>query len=374
MSHTASSAFAPVGLRAATLLVAAQLFATLMDRPVETVRTGILAIHKTATPVSRVVIAVLNPANVKKYFMNDKLETFWESQLAVCDYLLKQVSYGTCSNKFLAELEKEMLVPNNVRVHGTLKGVSSISGYTVCLDFPANDRIAFLKKPTTNFLDGQRRVVRYRLEELIDFDNYWWFPLKDETQFSITLNFLPPFPDVDLVNLQISCNPHSVVGSDAAVTTNLHMEAVEDIDYLFLNLGVQQHPSPGIQLSITDFSDYHLENPVQSVFSPRREFPFPKLSLTARGALEYHATCRIRAEPANMRFLKCEQDILETRLFALSESIPSGSPCGVTVTDPNGQEIAITRTIRANFYTATAQVFYSPFSPGEEEGIMTVQA
>jgi hypothetical protein len=79
-------------------------------------------------------------------------------------------------------------------------------------------------------------------------------------------------------------------------------------------------------------------------------------------ALDFKVKTTITADPSNMVFLKCEQDILTAKLLVLSNSNPAGLPCGVTILDDKGLEIPIQRTVRSTILQATAQVMYSPFS------------
>lgn len=277
------------------------------------------------------------------------------------DYLLKEVSFSTCDNKFFGELEKEMLIPNNVNIHGRIKRATSIRDYKVRLGFPEEALVGFIKQPLSSTVEGKKRVLTYGLQDLINYDEYWWLPTGDETVFSVGLNLLPPFPDLHTVGLGIACRPDVAVGLETDVTSTVQIEAKEDVDNLFLKLSAARG-LPGVSVGITGYSDGPISEPQQSVFSPRTEFPFPRLSLRKGQTLEYEVKTKITANPSNMTFLRCEQDLLQARLLTLTHSLPNGPPCGVEVLDNQGQQIPVHRTVRSNIYQATAQIMYSPFS------------
>src|SRR5713101_4418120 len=150
------------------------------------------------------------------------------------EYLLKETSFSTCDNRFFGELEKEMLIPNNVNIYGRITGASSLKGYKVQLEFPEESAIGYIKQPASNTVQGDKRVLVYGLEDLLSFDDYWWLPLQGETEFSLLLNLLPPFPNLNPVDLQISCRPDVAAGLEADVTTTIRVEAEERIDNVFL--------------------------------------------------------------------------------------------------------------------------------------------
>src|SRR6266851_1790415 len=89
----------------------------------------------------------------------------------VVDYLLKEVSFSTCDNKFFGELEKEMLIPNNLNIHGRIKGATNLKDYTLRLEFQDETVIAYLKRPLSNRVEESKRVLTYNLEELINYDD-----------------------------------------------------------------------------------------------------------------------------------------------------------------------------------------------------------
>jgi hypothetical protein len=278
------------------------------------------------------------------------------------DYLLKEVSFSTCDNKFFGELEKEMLIPNNINIYGKIRGAISLRDYVVRLEFSGDAAIGYIKQPLSNSVEGNKRVLKYKLEDVINYDDYWWLPLNGETEFSVRLNLLPPFPDLKPVGLQISCRPDVAVGLEADVTTTIGIEAEEDIDQLSLKLSAPMRAMPGVFIAINGFSEDSVTEPRQSVVSPRNEFPVPAQNLKSGQTLDYKVKTRITADPANMLFLKCEQDILSARLLVLSNSTPTGLPCGVTILNDKGLEVPIHRTVRSTVLQATAQVMYSPFS------------
>ncbi len=284
------------------------------------------------------------------------------------EYLLKEVSFSTCDNRFFGELEKEMLIPNNVNIHGRLKGAANLKDHTLNLEFPEETVIGYIKKPLSNTIQGSKRVLTYRLDDLVNFDDYWWFPLKEETEFYLGLNLLPPFPSLNPLDLQITCRPDVAVGLESHVTTTIGLEAEEQIDNLFVKVGVPPQSLPGTSLSITQFSGDNISEPRQSVTSPSKGYPFPKLSLKKGESLEYKATVRISSDPSRMSFLRCQQDIASMRLLALSHSTPDAAPCSVAIIDGNGREIPVLNAIRSTILHANAQVMYSPFSVRKEAG------
>lgn len=284
----------------------------------------------------------------------------------VIEYLLKEVSFSTCDNKFFGELEKEMLIPNNINIYGRVRGATSARDYQVQLHFPGETAIGYIKRPLSNTVRGGDRILTYGLEDVINYEDYWWQPLKGETEFQIRLNLLPPFPELKPAGLQISCRPDVAVGLEAEVTTRIGIEAQEDIDQLSLKLSSPMRAMPGIFIAITGFSGDNLTEPRQSVIAPRNEYPIPVVSLKKTQMLDYEVKTKITADPSNMLFLKCEQDILTAKILALSNSSPEGSPCGVSVTDDQGSEIPVLKTVRSTILQATAQVMYSPFSINRE--------
>jgi hypothetical protein len=288
-----------------------------------------------------------------------------EDGLAI-DYLIKEVSFSTCDNKFFGELEKEMLIPSNISIYGKIVNAKNLHDYRVRLDFPSDAGIGYIKQPLSSTVENNRRVLTYRLEELVNFDDYWWLPLEGETQFSIRLNLLPPFPSVRPLGMQISCSPDVAVGLETDVTTKIRLEAEEDIDQIMLKLTAPMRSMPGVFIAITGYSDDTLTEPRQSVVSPQKRFPFPRLSIKKGQAREYEVKTRIVGDPSNMVFLKCEQDILTAKLISLSESTQSGPPCGVAVENDAGDAIPIQRIVRSTILQATAQVMYSPYSVRRE--------
>ena len=284
----------------------------------------------------------------------------------VVDYLLKEVSFSTCDNKFFGELEKEMLIPNNLNIYGRIKRANSLKDYRLRLEFPDETVIAYLKRPLSNTTDNGKRILTYRLEDLVNYDDYWWLPLGTETEFSLALNLLPPFPQLNPVDLEVSCRPDIAVGVEAYVTTTLRIKAEESIDQLFLTLSTP-FQSPGTSMAITEYSEDESRENRQTVTSPRKEFPFPRLSLKKGDTREYKVKTRIAADLTAMTSLKCQQDLLKAKLLLLSESAPSDLPCNVSVLDSQGREIPIERTMRSTVLHALAQIMYSPFSIHRED-------
>ncbi len=278
------------------------------------------------------------------------------------EYLIKEVSFSTCDNKFFGELENEMLIPNNISIYGKIKNAESLQNHLVRLEFPGETAVGYIKKPLNNTVENNNRVLTYELEELVNFEDYWWFPTRGETVFSLRLNLLPPFPDLKPVGLEMACRPDVAIGLGADVKTVIRLEAKENIDQLFLRLTAPMRAMPGMFIAITKYSDDTVKEPRQTVNSPRKTFPFPHLSMKKGRALDFEVTTRIEGDPSNMLFLKCEQDILSAKLLTLSESSAADLPCGVTVLNDQRQEIPIQRTVKSTILQATAQVMYSPFS------------
>jgi hypothetical protein len=285
-----------------------------------------------------------------------------QTESPVVDYLLKEVSFSTCDNKFFGELEKEMLIPNNLNIYGRVKGAVSLKGYKLRLEFPDETVIAYLKQPLSNTTEDGRRILTYQLEDLINYEDYWWLPTDSETEFSLALSLLPPFPKLNPVDLAIACRPDIVVGVEASVTTTVRIEAEEHIDNIFLTMSVPPFNSPGVTMAITDYSEDSITEPRQSVTSPTKKFPLPRLSMEPGNTKEYRVKTKILADITGMTSLKCQQDLLKTRLLLLSESTQSELPCAVTVLDDRDRPIPVTRTVRSTILQALAQVMYSPFS------------
>jgi len=283
------------------------------------------------------------------------------------DFLLKEVSYSTCDNKFFGELEKEMLIPNNIDIHGKIQGAKSLRNYNLRIDLPQETVIGYIKKPVSSNIQGDLRVLTYNLEDLINFEDYWWFQLQGETEFHLALNLLPPFPRLNPVDLQISCQPDIAVGLNTNITTKVRLEAEQHIDNIFLKFTAPVMPSPGVSMAISRFSGYEITEPRTTITSPKKEFPFPQLSLNPGQSLDYELVTKINADPSSMLFLRCQQDILSTRLVMLSKSTPADLPCAVTIADEEGHEIPILRTTRSTILQANAQIMYSPYSMRSEE-------
>jgi hypothetical protein len=280
----------------------------------------------------------------------------------IVDYLLKEISFSTCDNKFFGELEKEMLIPNNLNIYGKLKQATSLKGYRLKLEFPEETVIAYLKQPISNTLEGKKRVLTYDLEDLINYDDYWWLPTEADTDFSLPLNLLPPFPQLNPVDLAIACRPDIAVGVEANVTTTVRIEAEQHIDNMFLTMSVPPFYSPGVSMAITGYSEDSITDPRQFVTSPTRKFPFPRLSLDRGDTREYKVETKIKADVTGMTSLKCQQDLVKTRLLLLSDSTPMEPPCGITVLDDAGRPLPVEKTVSSTILQALAQVMYSPFS------------
>ena len=280
----------------------------------------------------------------------------------VVEYLLKEVSFSTCDNRFFGELEKEMLVPNNVNIFGRIRGATELENYRVRVKFLQDTTIGYIKKPVSDTIEENRKVLTYKLEDLINYDDYWWLPLKDETEFRIQLNLLPPFPQVTPVGVDVACRPDVVVGLNPDVTTTVRLQAVEDIDNISLALTAPQYAGPGVSMAITEYSDDSLDAPTQTVSSPRREYPYPRLSLRKGQTVEYKAKTRITSDPSKMNFLRCQQDIMNVKLLALSNTSPAAAPCAVSIVDENGNEMPVEKTVRSTVLQVNAQIMYSPYS------------
>ncbi len=87
----------------------------------------------------------------------------------VVDYLLKEISFSTCDNKFFGELEKEMLIPNNLNIFGRLTGATSLRNYRLRAEFPEDTNVAYLKRPASNSVENSKRILTYALEDLINY-------------------------------------------------------------------------------------------------------------------------------------------------------------------------------------------------------------
>jgi hypothetical protein len=285
----------------------------------------------------------------------------------VVDYLLKEISFSTCDNKFFGELEGEMLIPNNLNIYGRLKGATSLKGYSLRVEFPEETTIAYLRRPVSIVREDGKKVLTYNLEDLVNYDDYWWLPLQDETEFSLALNLLPPFQKLNPIDLHISCLPDIVVGVDAEVNTNVRIEAREHIDNLFLTMSTASFAAPGVSVTITEYSDDHLTEPKQTVTTPRKQFPFPKLSLKPSESREYRVKTRIKADLTSLTSLKCQQDLVRAKLVILSDSSPTEPPCNIAVLDDQENKVMVRTTMKSTILQAQAQIMYSPFSIRSEE-------
>ena len=285
----------------------------------------------------------------------------------VVEYLLKEISFSTCDNKFFGELEKEMLIPNNLNIYGRISGATDLHDYRLCAEFPEDIVLAYLKHPLSNTIADNQRTLTYALEDLINYEDYWWLPLQGDTEFVLSLNLLPPFTQLNPVDLVMSCTPDIAIGVDTNVTTTIRIRAQEDIDNLFLTNTAPPAASRGVSMAIGEYSDDDIKEPRQSVTTPKKEFPFPKVSLKQGEAKEYRVKTRIVADAANMTALKCQQDILRTKLIVLSKSSPSGLPCAITVLNSRGDPIPVNKTQRSTILQAQAQVMHSPFSIHREK-------
>ena len=285
----------------------------------------------------------------------------------VIEYLLKEVSFSTCDDRFFGELEKEMLIPNNLNIHGRISGADDLHDYLIKAEFPEDVVLASLKTPKSKSVRDGKRVVTYALEDLVNFDDYWWLPLKGETEFVLQLNLLPPFPQLNPLDLSIRCNPDVAVGVDTYVTATVGLKAQENIDHIFLTFRAPAVGDPGMQVTIAEFSDDNIMNPRLIVTVPEKQFPFPQISLKRGEAKEYKVKTRIQAEMANMTRLRCQHDLLQTKLVLLSESTPDGPPCSISIVDDAGNQVPVKRTERSTLLSAQAQIMYSPVSMRREE-------
>lgn len=255
-----------------------------------------------------------------------------------------------------------MLVPNNINIYGRLSSARDLDHYWVKLEFPRENAIAYVKEPASSMLDGDRRKLTYRLGSLINFDDYWWHPLQGETDFSLKLNMLPPFPRLNPLDLQIACKPDIAVGLETDVTTHVRVAAEERIDSLFIRHTAPRFVSPGISIEISKYSGDDLGGPRQSVTTPKERYPIETLSLSPGESREYRVETRIRANPKQMAQLKCQQSLLTTKIVALSNSTPEGPPCDVSIVDDDGNAMPIRRTVRSTVLQASAEIMHSPFS------------
>jgi hypothetical protein len=164
------------------------------------------------------------------------------------------------------------------------------------------------------------------------------------------------------VDLAIVCRPDIAVGLDTSVTTTISLKAEEHIDNVFLTMSTPPFGTPGVNMAISEYSGDDVKTPRQSVTAPKKEFPFPRLSLKPGEQTEYQVKTRISADLASMTSLKCQQDILKTRLVLLSESVPTAPPCGISILNEVGREIPVKKTERSTILQAQAQIMYSPFS------------
>jgi hypothetical protein len=285
----------------------------------------------------------------------------------VIEYLLKEVSFSTCDDKFFGELEPEMLIPNNLNIHGRISGAETLRDYELHAEFPEDTALAYLKAPKTNTVKNGKRLLTYMLEDLVNYEDYWWLPLPGETEFVLPLNLLPPFPKLNPVDLKISCNPDVAVGVDTYVTTTIGLQAEQHVDNLFLTFSAPPYRDPGMQVTISAFSGDDIQEPRQSVSVPKKEFPFPRVSMKPGETKEYKVRTRIKADLTGMTRLKCQHNLLHTKLVLLSESSPTEPPCSISVISGNGDPVPVKRTERSTLLTAQAQIMYTPFSIRREE-------
>src|SRR5207247_11303224 len=82
----------------------------------------------------------------------------------VVDYLLKEVSFSTCDNKFFGELEKEMLIPNNLNVYGRIKEANTLKENNLGLEFPEKTVMAYWKLPFSTPTKIERRLLTKTLK------------------------------------------------------------------------------------------------------------------------------------------------------------------------------------------------------------------
>lgn len=289
----------------------------------------------------------------------------------VVEYLLKEVSFSTCDNKFFGELEKEMLIPNNVNIYGRISGADDLRDYRLSVEFPEATVVAYLKQPISNMVANGKRTTTYSLEDLINYEDYWWVPLKGQTEFLLALNLLPPFPQLNPVDLTISCSPDVAVGTDTQVTTRIKIAAQENIDNIFLTMSVPPFANRGVAMNIIEYSEDNVKEARQTITSPEQQFPFPRLSLTPGETKEYNVKTRIIADVPNMTNLKCQQEVLRSKLVVLSKSEPSGLPCSVSILNKNGEGIPVRETQRSTILQTQAQIMYSPFTMHREKTVQS---
>jgi hypothetical protein len=122
-----------------------------------------------------------------------------------------------------------------------------------------------------------------------------------------------------------------------------------------------------MQVTIAGFSGDDIQEPRQSITVPQKQFPFPRVSMKPGEAKEYKVKARIKADPTNMTRLKCQHNLLHTKLVLMSESTPGEPPCSISVVDSNGRSVPVKRTERSTLLTAQAQIMYTPFSIRREE-------
>jgi len=78
--------------------------------------------------------------------------------------------------------------------------------------------------------------------------------------------------------------------------------------------------------------------------------------------IEYQVTSKITADLLKMGFLRCEQDILNIRLIAVSETETLRSHYTARIFDEKHNEVPILRKFTSDIYSTNARVLYSPFS------------
>ncbi len=287
----------------------------------------------------------------------------------VIEYLLKEVSFSTCDDKFFGELEKEMLIPNNLNIYGRISGAQNLRNYTLQAEFPETTVLAYLKSPKTNQVRNGIRKLTYALEDLVNYDDYWWLPLPGETEFVLSLNLLPPFPQLNPLDLRISCNPDVAVGLDTTVTTTIGLKAEEKVDNAFLTFSAPPYAGPGMQVTISEFSGDDIREPRLSVSVPTRQYPFPKIGMDRGESKEYKVKTRIRSDPTGMTRLKCQHSILTSKLVLLSETTPTDLPCSISILDGDGRPTMVKKTMKSTLLSGTAQIMYTPFSIRREQQV-----
>lgn len=278
----------------------------------------------------------------------------------VIEYLLKEVSYSTCDDKFFGELEKEMLIPNNLNIYARLSGAETLDSYKLKAEFSEDVALGYLKAPETNVVKDGKRVLTYNVHDLVNYEDYWWLPLKGETEFVLPLNLLPPFPRLNPIDLNIACNPQIAIGLDTHVTTTIGIRAEEHVDNILLTVNTP-YREQGMHVSITEFSGDNMHEPRMSLSVPKKEYPFPRISLKPGESKEYIVKTRIQADLEGMTKLKCQHNLLTTKLVVLSESAPHEPPCSITLLDENGTAVPVKRTERSTLLSGTAQIMYTPF-------------